>query len=211
MSKVKLITEDISQMRIVEANDSKDLYVEGIFSTAELKNKNGRRYKKDTLSREVGRLQEDVKRGSLYGELNHPQSPDINLERAAILVEKLQWKNENLYGRAVVLDTPMGNIAKALMKKGTIGISSRGLGTVNEDGYVNDSNYKLITWDLVGNPSNHPSWVNGIYEGYEWEIQEEMDEIIDNIAEDKDLTMSEAQEKYSKLLKDELKNIFKVL
>jgi hypothetical protein len=82
-------------------------------------------------------------------------------------VETLEWKNNDLYGRAKILDTPMGNIAKTLVKEGQLGISSRGLGTVGDTGYVNED-YKLITWDLVTDPSNNPSWVNGILEGQDF-------------------------------------------
>lgn len=236
MTKVKLITEQFDQVQLLESENSKDLYVQGIFSSAELKNKNGRIYKKDTLVREIQKLEEDIKRKSLFGELNHPQSPDINLEKVAIVIEKLEWKGNDVIGRAAVLDTPAGQIAKAIMKKGNIGISSRGLGTVNEDGYVNNSSYKLITWDLVGNPSNIPSWVNGIYEGKEWIIAEDghlqetnklsenekkeaqkeaheelltkmTPEIIDLVAEDQKLTLDEAKEKYKKYVQDMIESI----
>lgn len=209
--KVKLITEEVQNLTILESNKNKELYVEGIYSSAEKENKNGRKYKKTTLEREIKRLQEDIKRGSLFGELNHPTSPDINLERAAILVEKLDWKGNDLYGRAVVLDTPMGNIAKALMKKGSIGISSRGLGSVDESGYVNDGSYKLITWDLVGNPSNHPSWVKGIFEGKTWDVTEARNEVLDIVAEDQDLTMKKAEELYLQHIKDFISEITKNL
>jgi len=209
MSKLKLITEEVTSLQIVESASTKDLYVEGIFSSAEEKNKNGRIYKKSTLEREINKLEKTIKGKSLWGELNHPASAEINLERAAILVETLNWKGNDLYGRAVVLDTPMGNIAKALMKKGKIGISSRGLGTVDESGYVNDSNYKLITWDLVGNPSNYPSWVNGIYEGKEWDYKEEIKETVDNVAEDNDLTISEAKKLYLNHIKTFISEITK--
>ena len=236
MTKVKLITDQFDQVQLLEAENSKDLYVQGIFSSAELKNKNGRIYKKDTLERELGKLSEDIKRKSLFGELNHPQSPDIDLKNVAIVVEKLEWKGNDVIGRAAVLDTPSGQIAKAIMKKGNIGISSRGLGTVNEDGYVNDSSYKLITWDLVGNPSNIPSWVNGIYEAKEWIVAEDghleesnplnetekkeaqdqarqelitsvAPEIIDAVAEDQKLTIEEAQAKYKEYIQNMIESI----
>lgn len=208
MTQVHLISEEVEQMRLVESKTTKDLYVEGIYSTAEMKNKNGRRYKKETLSREIERLQEDLTQRRLFGELNHPKSPEINLEKVAILVETLNWKGNDLYGRAVVVDTPMGNIAKALMKKGSIGISSRGLGSVNENGYVNDSTYKLITWDLVSNPSNHPSWVNGIYEGRQWDLTTDFEEeIIDSVAQNKGMKISEATDAYGDYLKEFLNKV----
>lgn len=96
--------------------------------------------------------------------------PEINPDKIAIRTMKLEWKGNDLYGKAKILDTPMGSIAKTLVKEGKMGISSRGLGTVSDDGYVNED-FNLITWDLVTDPSNNPSWVNGIYEGCEFELK----------------------------------------
>lgn len=172
MRKGRLITESSFDIEISEDSKTKDLYVVGIFSSAELKNQNGRMYKKATLEREVGKLTEQIKRRNLFGELNHPPQAEVNLERAAILVEHLQWRGNDLYGKAKVLtNLPMGKIAKSLLdEKCSIGISSRGLGTVNEDGYVNEDDYKLITWDLVGSPSNDPSWLKGMYMAEEFNL-----------------------------------------
>lgn len=161
---LKLITEMSYDVQLTEGSRSKDLYVVGVFSTAEAENNNKRKYSRDLLEREVGKISEKVSQRSLWGELGHPPTPEINPERIAILVEGLEWKGNNLYGKAKILKTPMGEIARELVKEGKLGISSRGLGTVGEDGYVNED-YKLITYDLVTDPSNHPSWVNGIYEG----------------------------------------------
>jgi hypothetical protein len=168
----RLITESSFDIEISEDKSTNDLYVVGIFSSAELKNQNGRIYKRSTLEREVDKLSEQMKRRNLFGELNHPPQADVNLERAAILVENLQWRGNDLYGKAKVLtNLPMGKIAKSLLDEGcSIGISSRGLGTVNEDGYVNEDDYKLITWDLVGSPSNNPSWLKGMYMAEEFNL-----------------------------------------
>jgi hypothetical protein len=126
--------------------------------------------------------------------------PEINPDKIAIRVESLDWKGNDIIGKAKVLDTPMGNIAKTLVKEGGIGISSRGLGTVGSDGRVNDD-FNLLTWDLVTEPSNSPSWVRGIYEGKEW----------DSIVAQPELSVEEAQEIFAKhqmeLIKKLLKNI----
>jgi hypothetical protein len=204
----KLITEMSHDIAVQEGNRTKDMYVVGIFSSAEVENNNSRKYKRDLLNREVEKIQEKIQRGSCWGELGHPPSPEINPERIAILTESLEWKQNDLYGRSKILDTPLGNIAKTLVKSGRLGISSRGLGTVAEDGYVNED-YKLITWDLVTDPSNNPSWVNGIYEAKTWEYPdhcfcpdkkaEDMDEEeIDQIQED----MLRRQEYFTKWLDD---------
>lgn len=167
----KLITEYSQDFEISEEKGKKgqDMYAVGIFSSAEMKNNNKRRYKKEILEREVGKVQEKIEKKCLWGELGHPPNPEVNPDKIALRTTQLEWKGNNLYGKAKILDTPMGNIAKTLVKEGAMGISSRGLGTVGDDGYVNED-FHLITWDLVTDPSNKPSWVNGIYEGQEYEI-----------------------------------------
>jgi len=193
-----------------------------------------------TLEREINKLQDKIGK-CLYGELNHPTYPDINLERAAILIEKLFWDDtdkNNLMGKAIVLETPMGDIARALCKHGKLGISSRGLGSVNEDGYVDDKSYQLITWDLVSSPSNIPSWVNGIYESKEWTVSENgsliettpmtenqkneakeeaahelkltlSPQLIHYVAEDKQISIDDANKIYSNVVKNIISDIIK--
>lgn len=168
----KLITETSYDLELVESKSDKGMHIVGIFSSAEIENNNKRKYKRDILEREIKKVDEKIKKGSLWGELGHPPNPEINMERISILTKGLEWKGDHVYGKAKVLDTPMGNIARTLVKEGNIGISSRGLGTVSESGYVNED-FNLITWDLVTDPSNNPSWVNGIYEGKEWNLNEE--------------------------------------
>lgn len=160
---MKLITEMSYDFEISEGRD-KEMYAVGIFSSAELKNNNKRVYKKDLLEREVKKVQEKVEKKCLWGELGHPPNPEVNPDKIALRTTQLEWRGNDLYGKAKILDTPMGQIAKTLVREGQMGISSRGLGTVSEDGYVNED-FHLITWDLVTDPSNNPSWVNGIYEG----------------------------------------------
>ena len=161
-----LITETSYDVELLE-NKNKNMYIVGIFSSAEIENNNKRKYKKGILEREVTKVEEKMNNRCLWGELSHPSNPEINPERISHLVESLEWKNNDVYGRAKILDTPMGKIARTLVKEGKLGISSRGLGTVSEDGYVNED-YKLLTWDLVTDPSNSPSWVNGILENCEF-------------------------------------------
>jgi len=164
----KLITETSYDVELYENKKDKNLYVVGIFSSAEVENNNKRKYKKETLEREVEKVEEKIKNRCLWGELSHPQNPEINPERISHIVEKLEWRHNDVFGRAKVIDTPMGNIAKTLVREGRLGISSRGLGTVAENGFVNED-YKLITYDLVTDPSNGPSWLDGILENQEFE------------------------------------------
>lgn len=203
---MKLITETSNNVQIL-SGDSGNVYIEGVFSTAENKNVNGRIYKKSTLEREVDKLMESVANKCLWGECPHPEKPDINPDRISHIVEKLEWQGNDLVGRAKVIDTPMGQIAKTLLKEGRIGISSRGLGTVNEtDSYVNDD-YFLITWDLVTSPSNQTSWVNGIFEGREFDVpwlKKEEKKVVDPT-----ISIDEARKEYYKKIWQVLENIEK--
>ena len=171
---MKLITEISHNLELMESK-SKGIHVVGIFSSAEIENNNNRKYSKELLEREVDRVEEKIKGKSLWGELGHPPNPEINPDKIAILTTMLEWRGNDLYGKSKILDTPMGNIAKTLVKEGRMGISSRGLGTVGDDGYVNED-FNLLTYDLVTDPSNHPSWVNGIYEGREFTMPDKEEE-----------------------------------
>jgi len=173
MRMAKLITEYSQDFQITEEvnekDNTKDMYAVGIFSSAEIENNNKRKYRKEILEREITKVQDKIEKKCLWGELGHPPNPEVNPDKIALRTVKLEWKGNNLYGKAKILDTPMGAIAKTLIKEGAMGISSRGLGTVGDDGYVNED-FHLITWDLVTDPSNKPSWVNGIYEAQDFSI-----------------------------------------
>lgn len=168
-----LITE--SNFNIKTDKKEKQIFLEGIFASAEKKNQNGRVYPKSILNREIEKIMEKVKDHTCIGELSHPtERAEPALERAAILVEDISWKEDDVYGKARVLSTPMGQIARNLIEDGVkYGISTRGLGTVNEETNMVNDDYQLLTWDLVSNPSNHGSWVNGIYEGKEFSLPKE--------------------------------------
>ena len=198
---MKLITELSHDVEfILEQSDTreKQLYISGIYSTADLANNNKRIYSKSILDREIGKLTEKIKNRCLWGELGHPPNPEINPDKIAILTEKLEWKGNHVYGRSKVLDTPMGQIAKTLIKEGRMGISSRGLGSVNENGHVNEDFY-LITWDMVTDPSNHPSWVNGIYEGQDYDLPGTK-KVEKPIIEESKISLKEAQAAYHRKL-----------
>lgn len=201
MKKGFLITECSHDLQINEDSREKTLYVTGIFSSYGRRNNNGRVYEEKTIKREVDKILEKVQKKCLWGELGHPPEPSINADKIAILVESLEWQGQDLYGKAKILNTPQGKIAKELVKEGLIGISSRGLGTVSEGGTVNED-YNLITWDLVTDPSNVPSFVKGIYEGRTWDIPGSIEE---EISKDK------AMEEYYKYVMENIKKIGKCL
>lgn len=167
---MKLITE-ISKELVVNESKSKGTFITGIFSSAEIKNNNGRTYKKSLLEREIKKIIPKVEKKCLWGELGHPPNPEVNPDKIAILTTMLEWKNNDVYGKSKVLDTPFGEILKTLVREGRMGISSRGLGTVGEDGYVNED-FNLLVYDAVTDPSNNPSWVKGIFEKKEFNVSD---------------------------------------
>lgn len=203
--KKKLITESSYDIKIFEDENDKSLKVVGIFSSAEIKNQNKRKYPKDILEREVDKISGKIDSKCLFGELSHPSNPEINPERISHIVESLEWKNNDVYGKAKILNTPSGEIAKTLIREGNLGISSRGLGTVSEGGDVNED-FNLITYDLVLDASNPSSrFVNGIYEGADFEYYEKKKEVP---LEDQ---MELARKEYTKKIWQVIENIEKSL
>ena len=141
--------------------------VEGVMQRAGAQNQNGRVYDKKVLMREVSNyLQNFVKVGNAYGELDHPESPIVSLKNASHVVKDLWWDGDDLCGRVELLNTPAGNIVKAIIQGGhTIGISSRGTGSVKptNEGYLEvQDDFELVCWDFVSNPSTHGAFMNPI-------------------------------------------------
>lgn len=141
--------------------------VEGVMQRAKAQNQNGRVYSKNILERETNKyLDEFVKRGNAFGELDHPESPVVSLKNASHIVKDLWWKGDDLMGRVELLNTPAGNIVKEIIKAGhTIGISSRGTGSVqqtNEGTLEVQPDFELVCWDFVSNPSTHGAFMNPV-------------------------------------------------
>ena len=172
---MKLITETIENVKILteERDGKKLLYIEGVFLQSELKNRNGRMYPFDVLNNEVERYNEEyVKSKRALGELGHPDGPTINLDRVSHRITSLRAEGNNFIGKAQILDTPMGQIAKSLLGEGVqLGVSSRGMGSIEkrEDTSVVRDDFMLTTAaDIVADPSAPDAFVNGIMEGKEW-------------------------------------------
>ena len=173
---MKLITEEIDQVEVIveERNGKKNLFIEGIFLQGEIKNRNGRMYPMNTLSREVCRYNENfVAKGRALGELGHPDGPTVNLDRVSHKITSLRQEGNNFIGKAQILSTPMGNIAKSLLGEGVkLGVSSRGVGSLNKtnEGYsVVGEDFTLATAaDIVSDPSAPDAFVDGIMEGKDW-------------------------------------------
>ena len=141
--------------------------VEGVMQRAKAENQNGRVYSKDILVREAKKYMEEfVKNGNAFGELDHPESPVVSLKNASHIVKDLYWKGDDLMGKVELLNTPAGNIVKEIIKAGhTIGISSRGTGSVqqtNEGQLEVQPDFELVCWDFVSNPSTHGAFMNPI-------------------------------------------------
>lgn len=172
---MKLIREQIEDVQVIteEKNGVKSLFITGPFLVGEQKNRNNRLYPTHILEREVGRYNTDyVSKNRAFGELGHPDSPSINLDRVSHLIVNLRQEGANFIGKAKILETPMGKIARSLLEGGaTLGVSSRGMGSLKESGGVNlvqDDYYLATAADIVADPSAPGAFVRGIMEGKEW-------------------------------------------
>ena len=172
---MKLITETIENVEVITEGKGADkkLYIEGVFLQSEIKNRNGRMYPFSVLEKEVNRYNEEyVKTSRALGELGHPDGPTVNLDRVSHRITSLTAEGTNFIGRAQIMNTPMGNIAKSLLEDGVkLGVSSRGMGSIDkrEDmGVVMDDFMLATAADIVADPSAPDAFVNGIMEGKEW-------------------------------------------
>ena len=173
---MKLITEQIDDAQVVITegkNGKKQTFIEGVFLQGEITNRNGRRYPIQTLAREAATYNDKfVKTGRALGELGHPEGPTINLDRASHIITSLKQEGNNFVGKARLLETPMGKIAKQLLDEGVkLGVSSRGLGSIKEENGIKvvGEDFVLATAaDIVADPSAPDAFVNGIMEGKDW-------------------------------------------
>lgn len=174
---MKLIKEVFDTTSFVVENKlgkGKEYFIEGIFLQSELKNRNGRLYPEQVMDKEVGRYMEQlVKQNRAYGELGHPDTPSINLDRVSHLIVDLRKEGTNYVGKAKIMETPMGNIARGLLDGGAnLGVSSRALGSLqmNKEGVqvVQDDFMLSTAADIVADPSAPDAFVRGIMESVEW-------------------------------------------
>lgn len=172
---MKLLTEQTFDYGILyEAEgDKRNLFIEGVFLQADIKNRNGRIYPKQVLAKEVGRyIKESVDRRNAFGELNHPANPTINLDKVSHLIVSLKEDGSNFIGKAKILETPMGQIARALIEGGgQLAVSSRGTGSLRNVGgtLTVQEDFRLATAaDIVANPSAPLAIVDAIMESPDW-------------------------------------------
>ena len=174
---MKLIKEEITDVNyLIEEDKStgkKNYFIEGVFCQAEQKNRNGRVYPFNVLNKEVDRYNKEfISKNRAFGELGHPDSPSINLDRVSHMITKLTPDGNNFVGKAKILDTPMGNIARGLLDGGaTLGVSTRGVGSLKpQNGFqlVQDDFQLATAADIVANPSAPDAFVTGVMENYDW-------------------------------------------
>ena len=212
---MKLITETVHDAKTViqeGANGEKEYFIEGVFMQSDIKNRNGRVYPTPVLD---GQLKEYntsfVSRKRALGELGHPENPSVNLERVSHNIIELKYESKtDVYGKAKLMDTPYGAIAKSFVKEGIeLGVSSRGLGSIRESSgsKIVQNDFRLSAIDIVADPSAPKAFVNGIMESREWIL-------VDGVLTERELEslkdeVDEQTKKYGALVAEA--NIFKML
>ena len=203
---MKLISEEISnaEMLVEETNGKKNYKIKGVFLQSDIKNRNGRIYESDILTKEVKRYNEEfINKKRAFGELGHPDGPTVNLERVSHMITKLEPEGKNFIGEAKIMDTPYGKIVKGLIDEGAqLGVSSRGMGslvTKNGANYVGKDFYLATAADIVADPSAPDAFVEGIMENKEWVWDngvikaQDIEEYKEHIQEAKRLKIAEAK------------------
>jgi hypothetical protein len=174
---MRLITELNEEIKCIveegKEGNKKTLFIQGPFIQTEVTNRNGRMYKIESVSKEINRYVEQyVNKGRALGELGHPDGPSINLDRVSHNIVSLTQEGNDFYGKARILETPMGNIARNLIESGVqLGVSTRGMGSIAEVNgvqVVQDDFYLATAADIVADPSAPNAFVNGIMEGVDW-------------------------------------------
>lgn len=189
MKLFKEINEEVEILTEEDENGNPTYQIRGVFMQSNVKNRNGRMYPKETLFNEANRyLEQQVKKKRAYGELGHPDSPTINLDRVSHMITNLEFEGDNVIGTAKVMDTPNGQIVKELMKEGaSLGVSSRGLGSLKAKSGVQEvqTDFRLATpADIVADPSAPDAFVHGIMEGVEFYYDENRGWIAENTRDD---------------------------
>lgn len=162
-----LVETNFSDIVTESSEDQKKMYISGIFMESENKNRNGRIYSKEEMQREVDKVNARLTSGEdVLGELDHPDSLEVKLENVSHAIRSLKMEGTRAIGKAEILDTPKGQIAKSLLNSGIkIGVSSRASGSVNEQNKV--ENFNLVTVDMVATPSVQSAIPETIWESLE--------------------------------------------
>jgi hypothetical protein len=169
------LTPQLLQESVVKNNGR--LIVEGVVQRADAKNGNGRVYPKDTLEREIQKYKDTyITENRALGELDHPESPIINLKNVCHNILELWWQGDDVMGKIEILPTPSGNILKALLLAGiTVGISSRAMGSVKQIGETVEvqDDLDIVCWDFVSTPSTQGAFMEIVSEGLNYNNQQD--------------------------------------
>lgn len=221
---IKEIVEDVEYITEAKEDGTKQYFIEGIIMQGDIKNRNGRMYPKEILAKEVKRYNETyVEKNRAYGELGHPAGPTINLDRVSHMFTELRQDGSNIVGRAKVMDTPMGKIVQNIMDAdGTLGISSRGMGSIkqNKSGIMEvQKDFMLATaGDIVADPSAPDAFVKGVMEGVDWvydvassswEVANTFDEIEEEIKQTARVSTAELEIKAAALFEKFVRSLTK--
>ena len=203
---MKLISEEIqnAEYLVEETNGKKNYKIKGVFLQSDIKNRNGRIYENDILTKEVDRYSKEfIDKKRAFGELGHPDGPTVNLERVSHMITKLEPEGKNFIGEAKIMDTPYGKIVKGLIDEGAqLGVSSRGMGSLvqkNGANYVGKDFYLATAADIVADPSAPDAFVEGIMENKEWVWDngvikaQDIEDYKEHIQEAKRLKLAEAK------------------
>ena len=203
---MKLISEEIqnAEYLVEETNGKKSYKIKGVFLQSDIKNRNGRIYENDILTKEVDRYSKEfIDKKRAFGELGHPDGPTVNLERVSHMITSLKPEGKNFIGEAKIMDTPYGKIVKGLIDEGAqLGVSSRGMGSLvqkNGANYVGKDFYLATAADIVADPSAPDAFVEGIMENKEWVWDngvikaQDIEEYKEHIKEAKRLKLAEAK------------------
>ena len=172
MKLISEYTENNLEVLTEEKNGKKNYAIEGVFMSAEQKNRNGRIYPKQVLGKAVESYNTtQVVPGRAVGELNHPEGPTVNLDKVSHKINSLDWQGNDVVGKATILATPMGEVVKGLLDGGVkLGVSTRGMGSLqrSNDAMIVKDDFILNAVDIVQDPSAPSAFVNGVMEGVEW-------------------------------------------
>lgn len=206
MKLIREFTESVKYLvETPKGETTKTYFIEGVFLQGEIKNRNGRIYPMDIMKKEVERYtKENIEKNRAYGELGHPDSPTINLDRVSHMIKELKLDGNNYVGKAKIMDTPYGKIVKSLIDEGAnLGVSSRGMGSLrakNDGTQLVQDDFMLATaGDIVADPSAPDAFVRGVMEGKEWVfvdgkfVEKDIEQVRKEIASTNRIALAEAQ------------------
>ncbi len=207
MKLIREFTESVKYLieSPVAGETGKNYFIEGVFLQGEIKNRNGRIYPMEIMKKEVERYtKENIDKNRAYGELGHPDSPTINLDRVSHMIKGLKLEGNNFVGKAKIMDTPYGKIVKSLIDEGAnLGVSSRGMGSLrakNDGTQLVQDDFMLATaGDIVADPSAPDAFVRGVMEGKEWVfvdgkfVEKDIEQVRKEISNTNRIALAEAQ------------------